>query len=146
MCFLFAEDSILMMQRTKIPNLGKWVPPGGKLMPNELPMNACIREIQEETGLLIQNPSLLGVLTEVSPIDYNWITYIYCKKVARFQPIVTSEGVPIWIPLSELDKYELPTIDYHFIQNVIKGKRFAISGQYDSELQLISHHIEWEEA
>ncbi len=31
--------------------LGRWVPPGGKIDPNEIPDEAAIRECKEETGL-----------------------------------------------------------------------------------------------
>ncbi len=42
--------------------LGRWVPPGGKIDPNEIPDDAAIRECQEEVGLDIE---LLG---EVPPM------------------------------------------------------------------------------
>ena len=49
----------LLMHHRK---LGKWVPPGGKIDPNEIPDHAALREVKEETGLTI---SLLG---EVAPV------------------------------------------------------------------------------
>jgi 8-oxo-dGTP pyrophosphatase MutT (NUDIX family) len=42
--------------------LKRWVPPGGKIDPNEIPDDAAIRECKEETGLDI---TLLGEKTSV---------------------------------------------------------------------------------
>ena len=42
--------------------LGKWLPPGGKIDPNEIPDEAAIRETFEETGIHIQ---LIGEQTPV---------------------------------------------------------------------------------
>lgn len=33
---------------------GKWIPPGGKVEPNELQHQACIREVEEETGITVE--------------------------------------------------------------------------------------------
>ena len=37
--------------------LGAWLPPGGHIGPNELPEDAAVREVREETGLEVE---LLG--------------------------------------------------------------------------------------
>ena len=34
--------------------LGRWLPPGGHIEPNELPDEAAIREVREETGLAVR--------------------------------------------------------------------------------------------
>ena len=47
--------------------LGKWVPPGGKIDPNEIPDVAAIREVKEETGLDVK---LIG---EIAPVPGGYI-------------------------------------------------------------------------
>ena len=49
----------LMMNHKK---LGKWLPPGGKIDPNEIPDDAAIRECFEETGVKIK---LIGEVPDV---------------------------------------------------------------------------------
>ena len=46
--YIFFEGKTLLHCH---PKLGKWVPPGGHLEPNETPPEAAIREAKEETGL-----------------------------------------------------------------------------------------------
>jgi 8-oxo-dGTP pyrophosphatase MutT (NUDIX family) len=40
---------------------GIWVVPGGLIEPGELPSDAAVREVYEETGLLIELTGILGV-------------------------------------------------------------------------------------
>ena len=42
-------------------NGGVWVPPGGAIDPDEAPQDAVVREVWEETGLLVEPTRLCGV-------------------------------------------------------------------------------------
>lgn len=48
--YVFHENKVLLHLHAK---LGKWLPPGGHLEPNETPPEAARREVREETGLEI---------------------------------------------------------------------------------------------
>ena len=48
--YIFHEDRVLLHLH---PKLGKWLPPGGHIEPNETPPEAARREVREETGLEI---------------------------------------------------------------------------------------------
>ncbi len=42
-----------------------WLPPGGHIHPNELPCDAAVREVREETGLEVE---LLSPPSEIGPV------------------------------------------------------------------------------
>lgn len=48
--YIFHENKVLLHKHKK---LGKWLPPGGHIEPNETPPEAARREVFEETGLEI---------------------------------------------------------------------------------------------
>ena len=49
--FVTCRDHVILHWHRK---LGRWLPPGGHIEPNELPDDAAIREVWEETGLRIR--------------------------------------------------------------------------------------------
>lgn len=77
----------------KHPKLKKWVPPGGKIEPNEMPQDAAIRECLEETGLEVKLIGTVAPLTNglINPygLQYNpasdgcgsHLDFIYFGKV-----------------------------------------------------------------
>jgi len=56
----------------KHPKIGKWLPPGGHVELDELPHEAAVREVLEETGLsphlVLPDSSDLGIQTVPLPI------------------------------------------------------------------------------
>src|SRR6185369_3974053 len=51
---LIHQDKVLLIQRGKEPLRGRWVVPGGTVELGETLEEALVREIQEETGLLVR--------------------------------------------------------------------------------------------
>lgn len=50
-CYLIQDAKVLLLHHRKYR---KWVPPGGHLEENETPSEGVMREVLEETGLLIE--------------------------------------------------------------------------------------------
>jgi 8-oxo-dGTP pyrophosphatase MutT (NUDIX family) len=102
------------------PRLQRWLPPGGHVEPNEIPDDAAIREVLEETGVhirLIGDPAItinstgqprqlcrpLGIqLADISP-GHQHIDLVY---LATGEPAGTIEGVA-WFTASELGTLDL---------------------------------------
>jgi 8-oxo-dGTP pyrophosphatase MutT (NUDIX family) len=56
--FVLHDGKVLLLWHRK---LSMWLPPGGHIDPNELPDEAAVREVKEETGLdvvLLSQPSM----------------------------------------------------------------------------------------
>ena len=54
-------DKILIVKRNLNPGINKWALPGGFVESNEAPEIACLRELEEETGIKGKIKRLIGV-------------------------------------------------------------------------------------
>ena len=57
---------VLLVQRGVEPGLGLWGLPSGFIEIDESPESACLRELEEETGLQGELAGLIGVYTQAS--------------------------------------------------------------------------------
>ena len=55
------EGKILVAKRNLNPGLNKWALPGGFVESGEIPETACLRELEEETGLKGKIKELIGI-------------------------------------------------------------------------------------
>ena len=80
--------------------------PGGHVEPGEAFVDSAIREIREETCLIIKNVELCGVKDWVEFDGSRYIVFLY--KTNEFSGDLTSsdEGKVFWMPLEELRKAE----------------------------------------
>lgn len=91
-CFVQQDQKVLMIHRTKEPNKGKWNGVGGKIEPGEPPMEACRREIREETGLRVKNLTFRGVATFRGQTGM----YVYIAEPITEELIASEEGEVAW--------------------------------------------------
>ncbi|MCR8644129.1 NUDIX hydrolase [Paenibacillus sp. N1-5-1-14] len=114
---LFNErDELLMMKRSNNRTLspGKWGAVGGHIEPEEIgtPRTACLREIEEETGILeheILNMELHYILMRL--FDGELRQQFFYTATTKVNPrITTDEGELHWIPRSEILDRDLPFI------------------------------------
>lgn len=58
---------MLLVRRARNPGRGRWSVPGGKVEPGETDTEALIREIHEETGLLVRVGEFVGTVDRAAP-------------------------------------------------------------------------------
>jgi 8-oxo-dGTP diphosphatase len=117
------NDNVLLMKRHKEPNLGLWVAPGGKIETGESPYEGAVRELYEETGLVVSEMELRGILSAVAPpIAYSSIHFLY--TVTDFAGTLAAderEGELCWWPVTEVGQLPMPHANALFLPHVIDG-------------------------
>jgi 8-oxo-dGTP diphosphatase len=136
-CILRHADKFLLLKRAYQPNVGKYVPVGGKVDPYETPYEAVIRETKEETGIQLGGAKFCGILTETSPTEYNWLSYIYFADIDDIDIPYCDEGELHWVNISNLSSIPTPETDRFIYQFVAADKPFIFSAKYDAQLNLI---------
>ena len=100
---ILREGKILLSHET---GTGWWLVPGGGLEPGETPEECCIREVEEETGLLVKPLRQFLTLYEYYE-EFRYIShYFICEITGRGQMHLTENEAarglePAWLPLSE---------------------------------------------
>jgi 8-oxo-dGTP diphosphatase len=62
-----AAGRLLLIKRGHEPGKGLWSIPGGRVEPGETDQQAVIREVREETGLVVRPGRLIGTVRRTAP-------------------------------------------------------------------------------
>jgi len=135
---VYIEDAgrVLMIHREKADeHRGLYLAPGGKLEANEAPLEAAVREAEEETGLHIEAPQLKAVLTFPdlgdSPFGDEWHVYVF--HVVRFSGSLREdcpEGQLEWVPRDELLDLPMWEGDHLFTPKIFEPGCFTAKFLY----------------
>lgn len=108
MCMVYDNQGNILVQDRLDPDWPGVTFPGGHVEPGESFTKAVIREVWEETGLIIEHPRLCGLKQFPEEDGTRYIVMLY--KANQFSGELQSsrEGKVFWIKRSELENYPLP--------------------------------------
>ena len=73
LAFLVIDDRVLLIRKKRGHGAGKLNGPGGKLDAGETPVECVIRETEEEVGIRLTSPQLLGRFRFVDLSAPQWL-------------------------------------------------------------------------
>lgn len=145
LCYIEKDEKILLLHRIKKENdvhQGKWIGVGGKLEQGESPEECVIREVKEETGLYIENPTLRGVMTFPNfKNGEDWYVFLFTAENFSGALIDCDEGELKWIEKSKV--LDMPTWegDKIFLEWVLYNKGlFSAKFEYENG-RLVDHSV-----
>lgn len=110
---LIHEGRVLLIRRGKEPLRGRWVVPGGTVEVGETLEQALVREVQEETGLVVKPMEVVTVFDRIerrgAAVLYHYVIVDYLCEYVSGTPRAASdaEAVALVAP-DELPAYSLP--------------------------------------
>ncbi|HNT23852.1 MAG TPA: 8-oxo-dGTP diphosphatase [Anaerolineales bacterium] len=142
LCYVRRAGQTLMVHRIKKANdmhMGKWNGMGGKLEPGETPEECAMREVFEETGLVVRNPLFKGMITfPAFSKEEDWYTFVFVMTEFEGQLIDSPEGTLAWIDNEHLLELNLWEGDRVFIPWLDQPGFFSAKFVYE-DYEFVSH-------
>ena len=144
LCYIEKDGKYLMLHRTKKKNdinKEKWIGVGGKFEEGESPEECIIREVKEETGLVLKNYKLRCIVTYVSTIWETEYMYVFTSDKFEGNLIDCNEGDLQWIDKDKVTQLKTWEGDKIFLEKIQKDNTFiTIKFNYDGE-KLVKYNL-----
>lgn len=114
MCMIQKNNQVLLLKR-KDPVWPGLAFPGGHVKSHESFHDAVVREVQEETGLTIIAPRLVGLKQFYDRDHLRYLVFFYLAQHFHGQMRDSPEGHLIWLKKEELAKQKLA---YNFARDL----------------------------
>lgn len=132
LCYIEKEDKYLMLHRVKKENdlnKDKWVGVGGKFEEGETPEECLLREVKEETGLILTSYKFRGIITFLS--DKWGCEYMHLFTADAYEGELPeermkdcAEGELVWVPKKEIETLNLWEGDKIFFRLLEEREEF----------------------
>src|SRR5262249_28052912 len=111
LCFVTNGDDVLLLKRAPhkraFPDRYNGV--GGHLERDEDPLSGAIREIREETGLLVRDVTLRGIRHVDAGGDTGIVLFVFAAVADSRDLLPCDEGTLEWVPLAGVG--DLPLVE-----------------------------------
>ncbi|HUG52578.1 MAG TPA: NUDIX hydrolase [Vicinamibacteria bacterium] len=106
-------DRVLLVRRGKEPLRGRWVIPGGTVELGETLHEALVREVAEETGVVVVPREVVLVFDRIerdgAGVRYHYVVIDYRCEYVSGEPRAGSDAADVaLVGPDDLDAYDLP--------------------------------------
>jgi ADP-ribose pyrophosphatase YjhB (NUDIX family) len=131
---IVSQDRVLLVQRGREPLKGHWSLPGGLVELGESLQTAVIREIEEETGLLVEPVELIELLDRIhregERIRYHYVIADYlCRVVGGALKAASDADAVRWVERAEWNSHSALVLDPVTVRVIEAGWQRAIAIQ-----------------
>ena len=153
LCYLERDGKLLMLHRVKKKNdvnQDKWIGVGGHALAYESPEDCLLREVREETGLILTEYRFRGIVTfALKGVETQYMCLYTATDWKGELDYNCPEGVLEWVEKERIDALELWTGDRVFFR-LLQEERpfFSLKLSYDGdeleECVLDGKKLDWE--
>lgn len=108
LCMISDGNGNILVQDRLDPDWPGITFPGGHVEPGEAFTDSVIREVFEETGLTVENPTLCGVKQFQTRDGARYVVFLYRADRYHGALKASDEGEVFWVPRERL--FEYPTV------------------------------------
>ena len=107
MCMVYDNRGNVLIQDRNDKEWGGITFPGGHVEPGESFVDSVIREVKEETGLMISNLQLCGVKQFPTSNGARYVVFLYKTNCFSGDIKSSQEGEIRWVSLEEMSQMKL---------------------------------------
>ncbi len=138
LCYIEQDGKYLMLHRVKKENdinKDKWLGIGGHFLANESPEECLLREVKEETGLVLNSWRFRGIVTFVQKDRMFEYMMLYTSDDFSGEMKECDEGEPVWIDKKKINTLELWEGDKIFFKLLDEERPFfSLKLVYDKDV------------
>ncbi len=135
-CYIRKNGKTLMLHRVKKENdisKDKWLGLGGKFEDAETPEECIIREVEEESGLIIKNPKLCGIITYPQfDGEHDEMMFLFTADEFDGKIIDSDEGMLEWVNNDKIQDLNIWEGDKLFFKWLEDEKFFSAKMVYEN--------------
>jgi 8-oxo-dGTP diphosphatase len=138
--FVLRDSQILLIHKKRGLGAGKINGPGGRLEPDEAPLQGAVREVQEELQVTPIGVQPCGELAFQFVDGLSIFVYVFVAQNCAGEPQETAEAIPLWVPLTEIPFDRMWADDRLWFPLLLAGEPFQGRFLFDGDI-LLGHHI-----
>ena len=140
--FIVKDNRVLLAMKKRGFGEGWWNGAGGKIKDGETPLEAILREMQEEVGIVPHDPVHHGTLhfsfEDGTP---DWEVRVFRAEEFDGDPSESEEMRPAWFNFEDIPYDSMWKDDPHWLPLLLDGKRFEGKFTFRDNDTLLSHEV-----
>ena len=134
--FVVRDGRVLLIRKKRGLGAGKINGPGGRIEPGEAPVDAAVRETQEELGVTPQQVTQSGELYFQFVDGLSLHAHVFKAGDCLGAPRETDEAVPLWVSVDAIPYGEMWADDRHWMPRMLAGRPFRGYFIFDGDRML----------
>jgi 8-oxo-dGTP diphosphatase/2-hydroxy-dATP diphosphatase len=148
LCIVTKDNKVLLGMKKRGFGAGHWNGFGGKLMDEESIIDAAMREIKEESGIVPTEINKVGILDFEFENDPKILeVHIFLATKFDGEPVETEEMRPKWFEKTQIPYDQMWSDDILWLPLLLAGKKFMGKFLFDhpssseSASKILSHEL-----
>lgn len=134
--FVVQGGQVLLIRKQRGLGAGKINGPGGRIHAGETPLEAAIREVQEEVCVTPYEIVECGELSFQFVDGYSIHVHVFRAAGCHGEAAQTPEAIPLWTPLDAIPYDEMWADDRIWLPLMLAGTRFEGRFVFDGDAML----------
>jgi 8-oxo-dGTP diphosphatase len=138
--FVLRDGQVLLIHKKRGLGAGKINGPGGRLRPEESPVQGAVREVQEELQVTPIGVQHCGELAFQFVDGLSIFVHVFTAQDCDGVPQETEEALPLWLPLAQIPFDRMWADDRLWFPHMLAGQHFQGRFLFDGDM-LLGHHV-----